>query len=365
MPVPFGGGRAGQPLVLLGAAGEIARRVAFAAMARPFDEIAAEPRPVPARPSASAITGWSLEIEQLPQAEAAPDVERKAEPVARRLAGDRRQRLHEGVEVGDVGRLHARIGRVGKGRIVVRAARRNAVQHGVGEILERPGADAVLRIGRDVRARRTCRTASSARGRRPARSCAAPFGFRPRVTGRAAAGIENALAARRHRLPRARRLSAASSAFGHRSGTRTPPRRPPPRTSAATASFPMQTPSGRGTSLLDAIGLVAAAAICADRRRAARFSASTSWAGAATAAAGSALNLSTAALKPGHVFPDFRGGLGVALVAARREQRVDIDLLRRWRCSACSAASTAAASNGVSPFDHLGKPADQACRAPS
>ena len=165
------------------------------------------------------------EIKQLPQAEAATDVEGEGELVARRLARDRRQRLQIGEEVGDVGRLHARIGGIGEGRIVVPAAWRNAAQHGVGEILERPCADAVLRIGARCSAERRCRTASSARGRRQVRAARRPLILA--AHGRTCIRRRGKYARRgRRRLSRARQFPRRRGVSAS-SGTRTPPRRPP------------------------------------------------------------------------------------------------------------------------------------------
>ena len=182
--------------------------------------------------------------------------------MARRLAGDRRQRLHEGVEVGDVGRLHAGIGRVGKGRIEMLAAGRNAAQHGVGEILDRPGADAVCRIGRNVRRHegaerrlqfkpagqfqpRLALRTSGVHGRTCSR--------RPRKSARRASRRRSPSAAsvvgveplRRRQEPERRRADAAKDERGDGELSRTGP--------------------SAGSALLDAVGLVAAAAICADR----------------------------------------------------------------------------------------------------
>ncbi len=68
-----------------------------------------------------------------------------------RLAGDRRQGLEIGEQVARVGCGHALIRRVRKRRIVVTAVRRRALPERGDEIGLGPGADAVLRIGRDVR----------------------------------------------------------------------------------------------------------------------------------------------------------------------------------------------------------------------
>ena len=231
-----------------------------------------------------------------------------------------------GVEVGDVGRLHARIGRVGKGRIEVPAVRRDAAQHGVGEIVERPGADAVLGIGRNVRRHEGAerRLQLEAAGQFELRGA---LGFRPRMAGRAAAGTENALAARRIAGPERGKFRGARGVSAS-SETRTPPRRPPQgraRRRRAFADRPMP-----GQPFLMPIGLVAAAAISADRaelraeridilRRAPR-----------PPRRASALNLSTAAWKPAMSSQIFGEAVVSPLSLPAGNRRVDIDLLPRW-----------------------------------
>ena len=131
----------------------------------------------------------------------------KASELRRRLAGDRRQRLQEGVEIGNVGRLHARVGRIGKCRIEMLAGRRHALQHGIGEVLDRPRADAVLGILRNVgrhegaERRLEFKTADQLKPgiALRARLC---------MTGGAAAGIENALALAASPGPSLARVSA-------------------------------------------------------------------------------------------------------------------------------------------------------------
>ena len=67
-----------------------------------------------------------------------------------RIALHFRQRLQEGKEVAHILPRHPCIGRIGECGIVVRALRRNAVQHRIGEIHVAPPANAVLRMRRDV-----------------------------------------------------------------------------------------------------------------------------------------------------------------------------------------------------------------------
>ena len=199
--------------------------------------------------------------------------------VARRLAGNGRQRLHEGVEVGDVGRLHARIGRVGKGRIEVAAVRRDAAHHGVGEIVEptscrcRPCGSGEMLGGTKVPngVFSSSPPASSSR--------ASPSDF-----GRAWQDVQPP--AQKMRSPRVASPAPScgeslrhSSRFGHPSETRTPPRRCRQARARQPISF-RQRPSR--SALLDAEGLVAAAAVLRRSFRAAAPSASTSWAGAAS-----------------------------------------------------------------------------------
>ena len=110
-------GRLGAPpsqRPLIRPAGEIARRVAFAAMARPLDEVL--PAQHRRRPRRSVDDRRRGRDRQLPQPDAAADVERKGELVRAPSALDRRQRLQEGPQIGDVLVAHARVGRVGKGR---------------------------------------------------------------------------------------------------------------------------------------------------------------------------------------------------------------------------------------------------------
>ena len=132
------------------------------------------------------------QVEPLPQADATADVEGKAQRIIRRLAGDCRERLHEGIEIGDVLRLHPRIRGVGEGRIEMLAGGRYALHHGIGEILHRPRADAVpgvLRdIGRHEGAERRLELKAASQFEARLALCA-----RPGMAGRAAAGKEDAL----------------------------------------------------------------------------------------------------------------------------------------------------------------------------
>ena len=83
--------------------------MAFAAMAGAFDQIAAGKHRL-RRACGKREHRLIAQIKQLPQADAAADVEGEAELVTRRLALHRRQRFQEGIEVGDVGGLHPCIG---------------------------------------------------------------------------------------------------------------------------------------------------------------------------------------------------------------------------------------------------------------
>ena len=175
-------------------------------------------------------------IEPLPEADAAADVEGKAE----RMAGDpvrhRRQRVEERLQVDHVLDPHARVGRVGEGRIVVRAARRDAAHHGVDEIERRPAADAGLRVGRDVR---NAEDAEIGLELKPAGELQLFLALRARrgVAGRAAAGVEDALAVRE--VGRVRGNFAAPSGAG---AVRNQPR-------AAAATIRIATPTAARRSM--------------------------------------------------------------------------------------------------------------------
>src|SRR5579872_6735835 len=87
-------------LAFLHLAQKSARRVTFAAMAGALDEIAAAvPLFALARVGAKRCV---VEVEQLPQAHGAANGKRKGERVRRRLPLDRRQRVQERGEIGDV-----------------------------------------------------------------------------------------------------------------------------------------------------------------------------------------------------------------------------------------------------------------------
>src|ERR1700722_6483107 len=92
-----------------------ARRVALAAMAGAFDEIAAA-IPLVALGGVGA-KARVVEIEELPQAQSAPDGKGKGERVCRRFALDRRQGAQERREIGDILRTHALIRGVWKGGV--------------------------------------------------------------------------------------------------------------------------------------------------------------------------------------------------------------------------------------------------------
>ncbi len=130
---------------------EVARRMALAAMAGPLDEV------LPARDERIARVerdrGRVGEEGELPQPDPPSEAEGEAEIVGRCPPRHRRQPLEVGPEVGDVLGLHPGIGGVRKGRIEVVAVRRDPALHGIGEVARRPAADAVGRVGRNVRHR--------------------------------------------------------------------------------------------------------------------------------------------------------------------------------------------------------------------
>ena len=182
--------------------------------------------------------------------------------MARRLAGDRRQRLQEGIEIGDVGRLHARIGGIGKSRIVVLAAGRNALQHGVGEILERPGADAVAWDRCEMFG--ATKMPNGVFSSSPPASCSAGLAFRFRPAWQdvqpPAQKMRSPLAA--SPVPSAATVCGVEPCRRRQEPERQPRRRRPERGRRRRA-FPSR-PIRPRSALLDAIGLVAAAA---SRRR--------------------------------------------------------------------------------------------------
>ncbi len=94
------------------------------------------------------------------------------------------------LEVDDIGERQTLIGDVGEGRIEVRAVRRHAELHRIDEVEERPLADAVVRIRRDVG--RVERTEGRGEGASAGEleEILAP-GVRRRVTRLASAGLKD------------------------------------------------------------------------------------------------------------------------------------------------------------------------------
>ena len=97
------------------------------------------------------------------------------------------KRLQVSKEVADVLDLRMLVGRVGKRRKIMRARRRGALHHGGDEIGLAPSADAVIRIGRDVR---HIERAERRRDREPAAELGAIGLIGHGVAGGTSAGIE-------------------------------------------------------------------------------------------------------------------------------------------------------------------------------
>ena len=201
---------------------------------------------------------------------------------------------------------------------------------------------------------RRCRTASSVRGRRQAQ--AAP---RPSISGargRTCSRRRGKSARRAWRRPsRAPRLAASLRRCGIvRNQNAAAPTAP--RASAATASFLTKRHQARRDL---AIGLVAAAAICRRSTPSCAPSASTILRRGGDRRVEIGLELVVCGLEAGHVFPDFRRGLGVALVAAGREQARRRRLLPRWPAAPATRSNRRGIERRLA-FGHLGDAADSA-----
>ena len=320
-------------------------------MAGTFDQIAAEPDLL-RRVGSKRDHRLVAEIKQLPQAEPATDVEGKASRWPGALPATRRQRLHDrrrGRRRRPASCAH-RTHRERPDRDARRPARRRAAWRwrnlrATSCRCRRCGSDEML--GGDERAER--RLELEAAGQLEPRVA---FRFRPRMAGRAAAGMEDALAARRVACRRARRLSRRRAASAS-SETRMPPRRRRQAPARRRRAFAEQT---HGQAFLDAIGLVAACRNSARSSRAAAPAPRRSCAGAASRSGVTCLEFVHLGLEAGHVFPDFRRGRWC------RPCRCRPGTTRRRRSSgtlalsAVNAASTAAASNAVSPLAILASP---------
>src|SRR3978361_1246418 len=68
----------------------------------------------------------TVEVQKLPEAYKAPDLERKRQLVRRRFASNCGQRTQVGHEVADVAEAHLGVARIGKGRVIARSRRRQA-----------------------------------------------------------------------------------------------------------------------------------------------------------------------------------------------------------------------------------------------
>ncbi len=141
-------GGAGEAAGLDDAAHRIARGMAFGAMARAFDQIAAA---IPLRVMRR-IGGIFLvvHVEEFPTAQQATDVEGKADLVRLVGGGVVRQRLDVGEHVAHILHMHALVRGVGQRRIEMLAMDADAALHGVDELQLGPVADAVGLVGRNV-----------------------------------------------------------------------------------------------------------------------------------------------------------------------------------------------------------------------
>ena len=128
---------------------EIPRAVTLGAMAEAVDEVGAA---IPARRMRRVRReGLAVHEQPFPDSDIAPDIEWKRHVVTAHLARHRFKRFQKGEEVADIVGLRMGVGRVGKGRKVMSARRRNALRHRADEVGLAPAPDAVGRIGRDVR----------------------------------------------------------------------------------------------------------------------------------------------------------------------------------------------------------------------
>ena len=198
-------GPAGKALRRDDTAERIARRMAFGAMAGAVHQIGAA---IPLRGfRCVGLERLAVEEQKLPAAERAPHVEGKRHVVVAHAALHGRQRLDVGEQVAHVLGAHALVGGVGKRREVVAAVRRRALQHRGDEVRLAPFADAVVRVGREVR---DVERAERRLQPKPAAEPRLVLLVGRRVAGGAAAGVEHGLAvceigcavrerARRHR----------------------------------------------------------------------------------------------------------------------------------------------------------------------
>ena len=128
--------------------GQIARRVAFAAMRQRFGEIGAA---IPFRALRRIGLEAGVRIEQRrPEHHRPALVERKGERVFRRRRMHRRQAEQIGLDRQRVGVGHIGVGRVRHRRIEPRAVAADAAMHGIEKILVAVIADAGVLVGRDV-----------------------------------------------------------------------------------------------------------------------------------------------------------------------------------------------------------------------
>ena len=218
------------------------------------------PRATTGSDASTATAGASERKASFQRPSAAAEAEGKPQLVAaapRPATG--RQRREERPEVGDVLRLHPGVRGVGEGRVVVPAVRRDAAQHGVGEVGRGPAADAVGRVAARCSARRSRRTAVCSTRPPPSFSRSSPSAFVGGVAGGAAAGPEPGLAARRVAGRQRGELGRRQRARHGRQRRRAPRRRP--RGRRARAARRRTAPA----SVLEAVGLVAGLAVVEDR----------------------------------------------------------------------------------------------------
>ena len=188
-PLPDRSGPPAKRLSALDRAEDVARAVAFGAVAGAVDQIGAA---VPLRRFAG-IRRERLAVneQEIPAANQPAPTEWQRQLVRRRLASDYGQRVQIGEQITRVIELDALVGRIRERRIIVLAVRRRAFQQCRDEIRLAPGPDPILSIGRDVGRKERAE-------RRDEREAAAEMGWillaGRGVARRAAARVEHDLA---------------------------------------------------------------------------------------------------------------------------------------------------------------------------
>ncbi len=226
------------------------------------------------------------------------------------------------------------------------AVRGDAAHHRVGEILDRPVADAILRIRRNVGGTRRCRTACSVAARRQAPSRASPSDFGRAWQERAAASPEDPLAAG----------CIAGAETGNGLGIQPFRFGQKPKRSRADATEHQRgndqlSPKSQRSAFLDAEGLVTALAALPYRTKL-RLQRLQILSRSGSGSGRDFLELVDLSLEAGRVFPDFRRSGRIALVTSGRNDAAT-SIFCTLSLSAVNAALTGLGVEISFAVDHL------------